>query len=326
MVSDVAASIEFVPVDVDMADDPKVSALIDDLGAGDPAAAYAAYGRLVAVLQRIYHDGFYLPYGRFERRKLAKDLGFSMEDLDSFIGACIDCEIFDAGMFERGVLTSRGIQRRYFRAKKQGKQSVSDEDAQYIIDQGDAPCGTLRESPGTSENLREIPGSSENLRESPRSSGNRRKVPGNAGPSEVKRSKGKRRKDDDAREGARRASSSDRRSSGGLPSIAETYPLACLSTVYDEEGAYFDDEGEAFGTPWDALVSTHAHRTRGQPIDGFARQVAALCPRGCDRSLERVEGCGRLLNRALCEYDPAKSPNPFPLAAKIIRDERGDPA
>lgn len=317
--SEVAASIEFVPVDIDMAEDPKVSALLDDLSGGDAGARMAAYGRLVSVLQRIYHDGFYLAYGRFERRKLAKDLGLSPDDLDAFIEACIDCEIFDAGMFERGVLTSRGIQRRYFRAKKQGKQAVPEEDAQYIIEPGDVPTASVA--------LRESPRSSEIRRESPRSPGNRREAPRSAGPSEVKGSKGKRSEDDDARAGARSASSSaGPDGEGALPPAAGAYPLACLSTVYDEAGAYFDDEGEAFATPWDALVSTHAHRTRGQPIEGFARQVAAMCPRGCDRSLGRVEACGRLLSRALTEYDPAKSPNPFPLAAKIIRDERGDPA
>lgn len=327
--SEVAASIEFVPVDIDMAEDPKVSALLDDLSDGDAGARMAAYGRLVSVLQRIYHDGFYLAYGRFERRKLAKDLGLSPEDMDAFIEACIDCEIFDAGMFELGVLTSRGIQRRYFRAKKQGKQAVPEEDAQYIIEPGGAPAasGALRESPRSSETRRESPRCPENRREAPRSPGNRREAPRSAGPSEVKGSKGKRSEDDDARAGARSASSSaGPDGKGALPPVADTYPLACLSTVYDEAGAYFDDEGEAFPTPWDALVSTHAHRTRGQPIEGFARQVASLCPRGCDRSLGRVEACGRLLSRALTEYDPARSPNPFPLAAKIIRDERGDPA
>ena len=315
-----ASSIEFVPVDVDMLDDPKVSALMDDLGGGDPAREFAAYGRLMAVLAHVYHDGFYMRYGRFERRKLAKDVGLSPDELDAFIEACIECEIFDAAMFERGVLTSRGIQRRYFKAKKLGKQSVAPEEEEYIICEDDCQQGGAAVR---SENRRESPRSSEKRRESPRSSGKRREAPGNAEPSEEKISKGKLSKDeDDARAGARRGSSSSVSKNPGA-ALAQAYPLACLSTVYDERGAYFDDAGEVHATPWDALVATYANRTRGQPIEGFARQVAAMCPRSCDRSLGRVEGCARLLQRALAGYDPGKSPNPFPLAKKIIEDERG---
>ena len=315
-----ASSIEFVPVDVDMLDDPKVSALMDDLGGGDPVREFAAYGRLMAVLAHVYHDGFYMRYGRFERRKLAKDVGLPPDELDSFVEACIECEIFDAAMFERGVLTSKGIQRRYFKAKKLGKQSVAPDEEEYIID--DESCqqgGAVMRS----EKRRESPRSSGNRRESPRSSEKRRESPRTAEPSEEKISKGKSSKDEDeARAGARRGSSSSI-SKDRAASLLQAYPLACLSTVYDERGAYFDDAGEAHATPWDALVSTYANRTRGQPIEGFARQVAAMCPRSCDRSLGRVEGCARLLQRALAGYDPAKSPNPFPLAKKIIEDERG---
>lgn len=319
-----ASSIEFVPVDVDMLDDPKVSALMDDLGGGDPSGEFAAYGRLMAILVHVYHDGFYMRYGKFERRKLAKDVGLSPEELDSFIGACIECEIFDAGMFERGVLTSKGIQRRYFKAKKLGKQSIAPDEEEYIIDDDGCQRGGAADR---SENRRESPRSSENRRKVPKSSEIRREAPRIAEPSEEKISKEKISKEEDedeARAPARRgSSSSDSNDRANQP--PQPYPLACLSTVYDEHGAYFDDAGEAFETPWDALVSTYANRTRGQPIEGFARQVAAMCPRGCDRSLERVEECARLFQRAVAGYDPGKSPTPFPLAKKIIEDERGAP-
>lgn len=97
-----------------------------------------------------------------------------------------------------------------------------------------------------------------------------------------------------------------------------------MSTVADPHGGYMDDAGEAYDTPWDALVSTHAHKTGGQPIDGFARQVAKLCPKGCDCSLERVEECARMIRRGLDKFDPSKGANPYPLVAKIIRDERSE--
>ena len=40
-----ASSIDYVPVDIDMLDDPKVSALLNDLSDGDPAARFAASAR-----------------------------------------------------------------------------------------------------------------------------------------------------------------------------------------------------------------------------------------------------------------------------------------
>ena len=100
-------------------------------------------------------------------------------------------------------------------------------------------------------------------------------------------------------------------------------PLGCLSAVSDPAGAYFDAAGEAFPTPWSALASDYGRATGGGDIGPFARQVARLCPEGCDRSLERVEACGRMLQRAVRQFDPSKGANPFPLARKIIADERG---
>lgn len=151
-----ASQLEFVPIDIDMADDPKVSYLMDTAGAGDAAARFAAYGRLVLVMQRVYHDGFYLSYGKFERIKLAKDAGMSADELDGFIESCIDAELFDAEMFrEHRVLTSRGIQARYFRARK--TKAVADEDAPFVL--GSAAPERVREdeprdSPKSSEKCR----------------------------------------------------------------------------------------------------------------------------------------------------------------------------
>ena len=317
-----ASSLDFVPVDIDMADDPKVFALMEELGGDDECARWASYGRLLALMQRIYHEGFYLVYGRFERRKMARDLGMTGEELDSFIESCISCEIFDEGAYRQlSALTSRGIQRRYFKAKKTGKASVSDEDAPYVlIELHAAPS---QSAPKNAENRRESPRSSEKRREAPKRAKN---APRTAEPSEEKI-----REEKISKEKIREASAhSALRSSSDsdLPSLrslaATAYPLACMSTVADPHGGYMDDAGEAYDTPWDALVSTHAHKTGGQPIDGFARQVAKLCPKGCDCSLERVEECARMIRRGLDKFDPSKGANPYPLVAKIIRDERGE--
>lgn len=312
-----ASQLEFVPIDIDMADDPKVSYLMDTVGAGDAAARFAAYGRLVLVMQRVYHDGFYLSYGKFERIKLAKDAGMSADELDGFIESCIDAELFDAGMFrEHGVLTSRGIQARYFRARK--TKAVADEDAPFVL--GSAAPERVRE-----DEPRDSPKSSENRREVPKSSENRRKAPKNAEPSEEKRRRSKEKSSEGKTRGAAaRAASSSSGDSGGFASAAAgAFPLACLSAVSDPAGGYFDSAGAVHDTPWGAIEATYADRTGGGNVRTFAMQVASLCPKGCDCSLERVEGCARLIMRSLERFDPAKGASPFPLAKKIIQDERG---
>lgn len=329
-----AAPLEFMPVDIDMADDPKVFALMEEAGGDDEGARWAAFGRLVALMQRVYHDGFYMRYGRFERRKAARDMGLTGEEMDRFVRLCVDCEIFDARLYEEhGVLTSRGIQRRYFKAKKTGKSSVSDEDRPYLLvdsaDQGQA----MRAERKTSGNRRESPSiaepCSENRRETPSL------APRTAEPSEEKIREDKKREEkirEDPEvsgtsagvDGADAGSSSS--SSEKFRQFMQSTPLGCLKAVSDPSGAYFDAAGEAHGTPWAALASDYDRATHGGDISPFARQVAKMCPRTCDRSLERVEACGRMLQRAVRMYDPSKGANPFPLARKIIADERGDAA
>lgn len=317
-----AAPLEFMPADVGMADDPKVFALMEEAGGDDESARWAAFGRLVALIQRVYHEGFYLVYGKFERRKMARDMGLSGEEMDGFVALCIDCEIFDRALFEEhGVLTSKGIQKRYFKAKKMSKASVPDEETCYLLIDSPADFGATVRS----------------AKSAPKSSGIRRKSPEIAEPSE---DEDKRREDKGSKEkmkrreapanpgaiasGAPESSSSD--SNEKFDEFLRSTPLGCLKAVSDPAGAYFDGAGEAHGTPWAALASDYDRVTHGQEIAPFARQVAKLCPPGCDRSLERVEACARMLQRAVRQFDPAKGANPFPLARKIIADERGDAA
>lgn len=300
-----ASSLDFAPIDCDMDDDPKVSWLLDELGGASGRAA--VYGSLVLVMQRIYKNGFYLPYGRFERIKLAKDLAMTVEELDGFLSACVDAELLDAGMYGLGVLTSNGIQERYFRARK--SRVVSDDDARYVIG---AQSDAERDSPKSSEELRKAPKNSEKLRDSPK----------NAEPSEEKRREVKRSK---GKKTPRAASGSSSSGSGqGFSGIGGlVHPLPCMAEVSDPSGAYFDLAGGEHDTPWDALEASFAHAARGQPILPFAAGVAELCPKGCACSLGDVERCARLLQGALAKFDPARSSSPLPLARRIIADERG---
>lgn len=341
-----AAPLDFMPVDIDMPDDPKIFAIMEDLGGDDESARWCAYGRLVALMQRVYHDGFYMVYGRFERRKLARDLGLTGEEMDSFVEKCVECEIFDASVWrDLGALTSRGIQRRYFKAKKTGKASVSEEDRPYLLLDLPRVSGTLRD-PGAAPDCSEDADSddaadgAENRRESPRNAENRRAVPASlrespsgsgiapriAEPSEDKRREEKKRKEKERKRpaGAGRGGRRQEGAQGISSLLAGTHPLACMSAVSDPGGEYFDDVGASFSTPWDAVASTFSHVAPGRNLAAFAGRVADMCPEGCPCTLERVEGCARIVQSALRKFDPARGSDPFPLVRRIIEDERGD--
>lgn len=74
-------------------------------------------GMLISLWQEIYKQGYYI---FFSERKLAIICAKKNIDLNEFRNFIIDCineDIFDKGLFEKyGILTSRGIQKRYLRA------------------------------------------------------------------------------------------------------------------------------------------------------------------------------------------------------------------
>ena len=127
------AGIEYFPMDVDMMDDDKVFDLRMRLGGGSVTsdAAFSAFARLVELLAQIYREGYFIELDARKRQRIAYTLGMAEDALDSFIGTCVECGIFDEGLWTGcSVLTSRGIQERYSLARK---RSVRDLDGPFVL-------------------------------------------------------------------------------------------------------------------------------------------------------------------------------------------------
>ena len=78
---------------------------------------------LIKLLQRIYQYGYYTRWGERERLIFSNKINVDINRLMSFIDDCISFEIFDKTIFENyQILTSRGIQKRYFAAVIRRKQ------------------------------------------------------------------------------------------------------------------------------------------------------------------------------------------------------------
>ncbi len=85
----------------------------------------AGFGLLAMIWQRIYRDdGYFIRNDDDLVLRLRRDSLLDMETTVSIIANAIKRGLFDKDMHERfGILTSRGIQRRYFNGAKQKKQA-----------------------------------------------------------------------------------------------------------------------------------------------------------------------------------------------------------
>ncbi|MBQ9228758.1 MAG: DUF4373 domain-containing protein [Eubacterium sp.] len=84
-------------------------------------------GVLVRLWQKIYStEGYYCQWNEDVALMFASKNAVSVSAVSEIINACVRRGVFDCGMLERcGILTSRGIQKRYFEAvKRRTNQSV----------------------------------------------------------------------------------------------------------------------------------------------------------------------------------------------------------
>ena len=85
----------------------------------------AGFGLLIMIWQKIYRDeGYFIKNDDDLVLRLRRDSLLDMETTVSMIGNAVKRGLFDKDMHDKfGILTSRGIQRRYFNAAKQKKQA-----------------------------------------------------------------------------------------------------------------------------------------------------------------------------------------------------------
>ena len=101
-------------------------------------------------------------------------------------------------------------------------------------------------------------------------------------------------------------------------------PLECMRRRV--EGTAWCGAGErVWRTQVEAVADAYRTAT-GRGDDGakrYVRQVAGLCPAGCDGSPERAKACFELVMRALDRYDPAKARDPIGITRAVLADRQG---
>lgn len=110
--------LDYFPFDTDFFCDEKIVCV---------AGEHGDIGWIVALklLVAIYRNGYWLKWTEAVRYKmLLENGGLSGEKLDAIVGSLLKWGFFDRGLFEKeGVLTSRGIQRRYFSIARRRKEA-----------------------------------------------------------------------------------------------------------------------------------------------------------------------------------------------------------
>lgn len=81
------------------------------------------FGFIVRLFQKIYANGYYLEWNQYSAILLKKEIGMTKEKINEFIEFCLEINIFDKKLYsEYNILTSRGIQKRYFTVCKRRKE------------------------------------------------------------------------------------------------------------------------------------------------------------------------------------------------------------
>ena len=111
--------LDYFPLDVDFFEDPKIAAIAGEFG---------VKGEIVAVklLCAIYREGYFVEWNDMLRLRFLRSLtGISADLLDSVVSRLVKWEFFEKNLFSSaGILTSKGIQRRFFEITK--RRSLSD--------------------------------------------------------------------------------------------------------------------------------------------------------------------------------------------------------
>ena len=105
--------LSYFPMDVDT--DDKIECL-------EARHGIEGFGVLIKIFQKIYKEnGYWYPWTDREQLLLSKRVNVDINSVRAIINSCVDFDIFDKEQFKKGILTSRGIQKRYTMAAERRK-------------------------------------------------------------------------------------------------------------------------------------------------------------------------------------------------------------
>ena len=115
MARPIKSGMDYFPVDVDMDQDDKIYCIKTICGLSGLAV-------LFLLLMEVYRNGYFLKWMERERLIFASKKGIDLKLLDMVLEEALKQKFFDQQIFEQyQILTSRGIQKRYFLGTKRWK-------------------------------------------------------------------------------------------------------------------------------------------------------------------------------------------------------------
>ena len=125
--------LDYFPFDVDFFEDEKIIAISGEFGIKGEIT-------VIKLLCAIYRNGYFILWNDLLKYKLLRNLpGVSPELIDSIVNRLVLWGFFDKALFDSvEVLTSKGIQKRYFEASKRRKATG---DLPYLLI--DEVCGCV---------------------------------------------------------------------------------------------------------------------------------------------------------------------------------------
>lgn len=122
--------LDYFPLDVDIDQDDKFQ-LVEALH------GVKGFGITVKLLMRIYKEGFYYDWTEREQLLFSKRVNENINDVKEVVNDCIKYGVFDSETYAtHEVLTSRGIQKRYFEAVTRRK-TLTVKESLLLIDIND---------------------------------------------------------------------------------------------------------------------------------------------------------------------------------------------
>lgn len=81
------------------------------------------FGFITKMFQKIYANGYYLEWNQYSPSLLKKEFGLERDMITELIDFCVKINIFNEKLYrEKNILTSKGIQKRYFTISKRRKE------------------------------------------------------------------------------------------------------------------------------------------------------------------------------------------------------------
>ena len=318
---------------------------------GMDTSAYAAIGRYYVLRGFVLKQGPYLKVTAITKRRLARDLGLSVEEFENFVELCCEAEYFHAGFWASDqVLTSKSIQEAWKAAKKRGyspdqcdewllldddRQAGNISDINTTKDADDTTSGEISTTNDADETTKEeiFPANDATDATNVELAGNISDI--NPNNSEIypdyfpRKSKSKSKsKSSNPLPGTESQVESEfstietdvegRQAQSASQDDEVRPPGACLMQEIKNR-AFQDGEGSPHRTAYGALEARYQQKTGKRDFQRFITQICELCPAGCRASPDDVRECHALMARGISEGN-----SPLRLVKHILREERGE--